>query len=153
SCSGEIVDVVLNLASHVHFRVTRRDDPAFISRVFEPLGATPVSVLNVGGCCSGLARLLIVSLDSLGIPATQITLSHRKLHYRHCLVEARIASGRTIIVDPKYGMYYEDGAGRLLGLEDLRAGIDPHFTPIPGRLRAAYPDHELFDWEYRKTVT
>src|SRR5437899_7111400 len=67
----------LDLAGLIHAQIPRAADPPFISiAAFDILGGTPVSILRRGGCCSGLSRLYITGLGTLGIKAAQVTLYH-----------------------------------------------------------------------------
>jgi len=59
-------DAAFMLARAIFSGVGRRHkDPVFISSLLRPLGASPVTVLRYGGCCSGLHRLYITALDTL----------------------------------------------------------------------------------------
>jgi hypothetical protein len=109
-------------------------------------------VLREGGCCSGLARLYILTLDAFGIHAAQVTLYHRTGKAQHCLVEVVIGAER-ILVDPLYGLRYRGSDGGAIALEDLRAGRRPSFDPLPFSEATAYPSHRYYDFEYRATKT
>jgi hypothetical protein len=129
------------------------DDPHFISLPgLSSLGATPGSVLQRGGCCSGLARLNIVSLDALGYKAAQITVCHDSGEAQHCLLEVSLPSAN-VLIDPTYGIYYVDELGREIGLSDLHAGVRPSFASLPHSNAHGYPSGRYYDFDYRKTKT
>jgi hypothetical protein len=56
----------LGLAGRIYVQVSRGSDPPFIPiAALDIVGATPVSILRRGGCCSGFARLYITGLGTL----------------------------------------------------------------------------------------
>jgi hypothetical protein len=143
----------LALAAVIHQRIPRGKDHAFLGIEFlELIGATPGEVLRRGGCCSGLSRLYIIALRTLGIRAAQVTLYHESGVARHALVEVRIGTDRWII-DPTYGFHYVDDAGRPLGLAALRAGTAPHFRPLIEGGSRAYPCNEYYAFDYPRSKT
>lgn len=143
----------LALATVIHQRIPRGKDPAFLGlEIPALLGATPGAVLRRGGCCSGLSRLYVLGLRSLGIRAAQITLYHESGLARHALVEVRIGTDRWI-VDPTYGFHYVDGGGRPLGLEALRAGVEPRFRPFISGGPDGYPLDNYYAFDYRRSKT
>ncbi len=143
----------LALATVIHERIPRGKDPAFLGlEIPALLGATPGAVLRRGGCCSGLSRLYVLALRSLGIRAAQITLYHESGLARHALVEVRIGTDRWI-VDPTYGFHYVDDAGRPLGLDALRAGVEPSFRPFIAGGSDGYPLNNYYAFDYRRSKT
>ena len=92
--------MALDLAGVIHAQAPRGEDPPFIPiRLLDILGATPVSILRRGGCCSGLTRLYITGLATLGIKAAQVTLYHAAGQAQHCLAEVSLGEQR-VLVDP-----------------------------------------------------
>ncbi|MEO8449055.1 MAG: hypothetical protein ABI647_04650 [Gemmatimonadota bacterium] len=146
------VQRVLWLAAYLSNRPHVPDDPAYLSRVFRPLGATPGSLIRDGGCCSGTSRLFILCLAELGIRAHQITLYHRGGRAQHCLVEA-YPGDVPLIADPVYGVYFTDTNGRLLSLEDLQAGASVACLPLANSTARGYPAHNYYDFDYALTQT
>jgi hypothetical protein len=119
---------------------------------FSALGATPGSILGKGGCCAGMTRLTIVSLDALGFKSGSITVSTPSGAYHHCLVEVSM-SGHNLIIDPTYGLYYIDRLGQPIGLSDLQLGAAPSFASLPRSKRTSYPPGRYYKFDYRKTKT
>lgn len=143
----------LALAAVIHQRIPKGRDHAFLGLGFPPLlGATPGSVLRHGGCCSGISRLYIIALRTLGIRAAQVTLYHESGVGRHALVEVRTGTDRWI-VDPTYGIHYVDEVGRPLGLAGLRAGVAPRFRPLRAGLRDGYPPDPYYTFDYPRSKT
>ncbi len=142
----------LHLGGTIFSKVSRGPDRPYFSALFAPIGASPVAVLQRGGCCSGLSRLYILCLDALGIRAAQLTLYHRSGEARHCLVELVVGKQR-MLVDPLYGFQFRDFLGNPIGLDDLRAGSVPRFIPLPYSTAAAYPGNPYYDFEYRNSKT
>lgn len=143
----------LALAAVIHQRIPRGKDHAFLGLEFPALlGATPGDVLRRGGCCSGLSRLYVIALRTLGIKAAQITLYHQSGVARHALVEVRLGTDRWII-DPTYGFHYVDGGGRPLGLAALRAGKTPHFRPLIENGSDEYPRNHYYAFDYPRSKT
>jgi hypothetical protein len=142
-------EAVLCLAKRCYLVPGRiNDDPVFCAPLFGPLGATPSSVIRLGGCCSGRARLLILALAEFGIRAYQITLYHRTGNAQHCLVEACLDEGR-LIVDPSYGIYYATANGDLITLRDLQAGSLPVYVPLISDRACGYPANSYYDFDFR----
>jgi len=143
----------LALAAVIHQRIPRGRDHAFLGLEFPALlGATPGDVLRRGGCCSGLSRLYIIALRTLGIRATQITLYHESGLARHALVEVCIGTDCWII-DPTYGFHYVDDDGRPLGLAALRAGKTPRFRPLLENGSDGYPQNNYYAFDYPRSKT
>ena len=143
----------LALAAVIHERVPRgRDHPFLGLEVPALLGATPGNVLRRGGCCSGLSRLYVLALRSLGIRAAQVTLYHEAGLARHALVEVLLGTDRWI-VDPTYGFHYVDAAGQPLGLDALRAGAEPRFRSFTGDEGDGYPRNNYYAFDYRRSKT
>jgi len=146
------IDRVLALASVLHAKVRRAHDPYFVMRIFEPIGANPLCVLNNGGCCSGIHRLYITALHTIGIKSAQITLYHHSGHGQHCLVEAKI-NNTPMIIDVDYGVYYISNNGDPIGLEELQKGNLPEFMKIPGVSDFGYPNNDYYNFNYLLTKT
>ena len=143
----------LALAAVIHRRIPRGKDHAFLGLEFPALlGATPGDVLRRGGCCSGLSRLYVIALRTLGIEAAQVTLYHESGTARHALVEVRIGTDHWII-DPTYGFHYVDQTGRPLGLAALRAGTIPHFRPLGEDGSDGYPRNTYYAFDYVRSKT
>jgi hypothetical protein len=144
----------LRLGGAIYTRAIRAtDDPIFLLRVLRPLGGTPLSVLRLGGCCSGISRLYIVCLDLLGIRAAQVTLYHVTGHAQHCMVEVALPN-RRLLIDPTYGFEFQSTVGEPLGIKDLRAGAIPRFSSLPGSNTSAYPDDDdYYQFAFAETRT
>lgn len=145
---------VFHVASKIFDLPDSRHDPVWISRLLEPFGASPGAIIELGGCCSGKSRLLIVCLSELGIRSHQVTLYHKHGHAQHCLVEVHLSSER-FILDPTYGIYLGDGASRGLSLIDLQRGAIPNHIPFTSRPDWGYPDDgdDYYDFDYAATKT
>lgn len=146
--SGELA---LSLAGRIANR-PKSEDPPYILSFLAPLGATPSAIIRHGGCCSGSARLYILTLGAFGIPSYQITLYHRSGRAQHCLVEVHLADD-VVIADPCYGVFYTDAVGRTLGLEDLQSGTEVECRPAPGAMKPGYPANSYYDFDYKMTKT
>lgn len=143
---------VLAVAARIGNRHVSRVDPFYLSPILGPLGGSVSDLIAQGGCCSGASRLYMLALEALGIRANQITVHHWKGHAQHCLVEVHLPEGPTC-VDPVYGLYYTDGSGRPLGLDDLQAGAAVHCQPIPGAQSPGYPENDYYAFDYELTRT
>jgi|SRR5688500_12225532 len=139
--------LALEVAGRVFARPHRHNDVAYLFEALAPLGATPGSLIEQGGCCSGMSRLYILCLSQLGIRAHQITLYHRTGHAQHCLVEVRLPDG-PLIADPIYGLYFTDDTGRPIGLDDLQRGATPRFESLPHSDRTAYPPNDYYAFAF-----
>jgi hypothetical protein len=147
------------LAATIFAEVKRGADPTFLSPVLAPLGGSPVSILRNGGCCSGVHRLYIAALDTLGIHAAQVTVYRRAdPAAAHCLAQARV-DGRNVLIDVDYGVWMRDLQGGGVDLAGLRSGLRPVIVPFVldceaqsatgGRPRGAgYPDREYYRFDY-----
>jgi hypothetical protein len=156
-------EVVFEVGRTLFLKITRGPDPVFLTKLLRLLGASPIAVLEQGGCCSGIHRLFIASLDAIGIRAAQITV------YRlpgpvavHCLVQVDLATA-PLIIDVDYGVWYRHPNGGSLGIDDLRAGVIPVIEPfMPSEARRpdpkynippGYPDKPYFAFDFRSTRT
>ncbi len=148
--SGE--DAAMLLAVRLNAIVKAGDDPYFVAPPLRFLGAAPGAVLKHGGCCSGMHRLYITALDTIGIPASQITLYHRNGMAQHCLAEV-IIGGKPVIVDACYGVVYRTARGHPIGLEDLQRGAIPCFVPLGNGCGCGYPDNDYYNFNFRLTRT
>jgi hypothetical protein len=145
------------LARSIFVDVKRGSDPVFLSRFLNILGASPVAVLEKGGCCSGIHRLFITSLDTIGIRAAQITVLRAALpKAAHCLAQV-IADGENILIDADYGVWFRRVDGRAVDLFSLRSGltpvierfvIDAEATDTNGPRSAGYPNGEYYRFDY-----
>jgi hypothetical protein len=152
------------LASYLFSEVKRARDPPFLTSLLAPIGASPPSVLEHGGCCSGIHRLFITSLDTLGIHSAQLTLYRRVERVAgHCIAQVAVNSEK-LIIDVDYGVWLRHPNGNSLSLEELRAGVAPVIEPFvfDKQARAAdgsevrdpgYPPCPYFDFDYRLTRT
>jgi hypothetical protein len=156
-------DTALELAGRIYVQVARGDDPPFIPiAALNIIGATPVSILRRGGCCSGFARLYITGLGTLGIKAAQVTLYQAAGKYQHALAEVFVGEER-VIVDPVYGFNYVDSDGsRPIGLDELRQGLKPKYRRLPhserrrptsGRTAESYPANDIYNFDFSQTKT
>jgi hypothetical protein len=152
----EPLEAVLALAG-VIFQ-TQKNMPCHSDQAFVPfplissLGATPASILRMGGCCSGITRLTIVSLDALGFKAGSITVCPASGEARHCLLEVSLPK-HNLLIDPTYGFYYVNELGRAIELSDLQSGTRPAFVSLPGSNKNGYPSGSYYDFDYCKTKT
>lgn len=145
--------VLLTLAGIIHSHVQRANDPAFVPLpLFAELGATPLSVLLRGGCCSGLSRLYILSLNAMGIRAGQVTLYHASGRAQHCLVQVWLGD-TPVLVDPTYGFYFVNARGELIGLRSLVDGETPRFVPLPMSVNDSYPSNDYYNFAFVHTKT
>jgi hypothetical protein len=144
--------LALEVAGRLFARPHRHNDVAYLLEAFAPLGATAGSLIEQGGCCSGMSRLYILCLSQLGIRAHQITLYHRTGNAQHCLVEVRLPDG-PLIADPIYGFYFTDDAGRPIGLADLQNGATPRFVSLPHSDRTAYPSNDYYAFAFARSRT
>jgi hypothetical protein len=152
------------VARFLFSEVKRARDPPFLTRLLAPLGASPPSVLEHGGCCSGIHRLFITALDTLGIQSAQLTLYRRVEGVAgHCIAQVEVDSEK-IIIDVDYGVWFRHPNGGSISLEELRAGVPPLIEPFvfdkkahaadDSEVReAGYPPCPYFDFDYRLTRT
>jgi hypothetical protein len=162
-CSSEL-GAAFALARAIFSGVLRGPDPVFLTRMLIPLGASPASVLDEGGCCSGIHRLFITCLDAIGIRSAQITIYSQGPRAVHCLVQVETGATR-VIIDVDYGVWLKHPAGGAIGLADLQAGVSPTIerfelhsqahsvgeaeAPRP----AGYPAHEYYQFDFSLTRT
>jgi hypothetical protein len=156
-------DTVFRLARFVFANVIRGPDPTFVSRLFAVLGGSPLAIMRGGGCCSGIHRLFIVCLDTVGIRAAQLTVYPWDGDWAHCLAQVSLAD-QTLVVDVDYGVCYRHPDGGSLDLFDLRNGVEPRIeifadglvTPTRGGRGSrtpGYPNLFYYRFDYRKTRT
>lgn len=160
--SGSTEDAVFALARTLYVTIQRRPDPKFPS-FLAPLGASPVAVLRRGGCCAGIHRLFITALDTLGVPASQVTVYRPGPDAAHCLAQVQLGNER-LMIDVDYGISYRRPDGQAVSMAELRAGMAPvlqTFMPDASALRVqgnsrnppGYPGGEYFAFDYRLTRT
>jgi len=142
----------------------RGRDPAFLTPLLAPLGATPTTILARGGCCSGMHRLFITSLDCIGIRAAQVTVYRRAdPAAAHCLAQVTV-DGANILIDVDYGVWLRHPDGGPIDLAGLRSGLTPVIERFvldreasyadSVRTRSAdYPDREYYRFDYNLTRT
>ena len=157
-------DAAFALATAIFGEVKRGRDPAFLLPLLAPLGGSPTTILKKGGCCSGVHRLFITSLDALGIRAAQVVVYRRAdPAAAHCLVQV-IAEGTNLLIDADYGVWYCHPDGGPIDLAGLRSGLRPAIVPFvldrqagyvdSSRTRSAgYPDREYYRFDYDLTRT
>lgn len=162
-CAEEI-DAVLAVAKFIYANVTRAKDPVFLTPLLAPLGGSPLAILRQGGCCSGIHRLFIACLGTIGIRAAQITLYPHSGRWCHCAVQVTLR-GTVCIIDVDYGVIYEGPRGEFMGLRDLRSGIVPSFRVFANGLSAplcagyyrdsspGYPSSSYYDFDFCNTRT
>lgn len=151
-------EAVFELARALFLNIKNAPDPTFLTRFLAPLGPSPIAVLKQGGCCSGVNRLFIVSLDAIDIRAVQIAVYGP--HLPHCLAQVALTSG-PLMIDADYGVWYRHPNGGALGINDLRTGVQPVIVPFvdlqvrqPGRhVRPGYPNVPYYDFDFRLTRT
>lgn len=162
-CHSDL-DAAFALGRAIFSSVKRGPDPVFLTRILAPLGASPTSVLEEGGCCSGIHRLFITCLDAIGIRAAQVTLYRAGPEAAHCLAQVETATGR-FIIDVDYGIWLKHPSGGPIGLAELRAGVSPIIERFvldsqahavggaePPR-SAGYPNHKYYHFDFILTRT
>ena len=152
--NNEPLKVALALAGEI-FRIKKawRSDQAFIPlTIFSALGKSPASILRMGGCCSDITRLTIVSLNALGFKAGSITVCTPLGEARHCLVEVSLGK-HNVLLDATYGVYYVDELGRGLGLSHIQSGARPSFASLPHSNKRGYPSGSYYEFDYRQSKT
>lgn len=137
----------------------RHHDPPFLMPLLAPLGPSPVTVLKEGGCCSGVNRLFITCLDTMGIRAGQITVYRRAdPAHAHCLAQVAVDTA-ILLIDVDYGVWLCRPDGAPLDLAGLRSGVTPTIEPFvldreapyansPRTRPAGYPDREYYRFDY-----
>lgn len=157
-------EAVLALARFVFSSIKRTRDPIFLTRILRAFGGSPLAILRNGGCCSGIHRLFIASLDAIGIPAAQVTLYHHSGAWCHCLAQVSL-DRREWLIDVDYGLQYLDESGAPLGLRDLRGGVQPSIRVFAAGLEApicdgyvrdsrpGYPHSVYYDFDFKQTRT
>ena len=66
--AGSQRDAVFALGRTLFLEKARCENPRpFLTKFLAPLGPSPIAVLKQGGCCSGVTRLFIASLDTIDI--------------------------------------------------------------------------------------
>jgi hypothetical protein len=151
-------DAVFALARTLFLQVKDLPDPIFLTKFLAPLGPSPIAVLKGGGCCSGIHRLFITSLDAIEIRATQIIV-YGPVN-PHALAQVALSSG-PLMIDVDYGVWYRHPSGGALGIDDLRSGVTPVIEPFidpklpwPGRhVRPGYPKVPYYEFDFRATRT
>jgi hypothetical protein len=157
-------DAAFALASAIFAEVKRGRDPAFLLRLLAPLGGSPTTILKKGGCCSGVHRVFITSLDTLGIRAAQVTVYRRAdPAAAHCLAQVSV-DGANILIDADYGVWLRHPDGGPIDLAGLRLGLTPAIVPFvldrqagyadsPRTRSAGYPDREYYRFDYSLSRT
>jgi hypothetical protein len=142
----------------------RQQDPRLEIPLFASLGASPSTILREGGCCSGVHRLFITSLDSIGIRAAQITVFRgADPAAAHCLAQVATDSAN-ILIDVDYGVWLRRADGHPIDLFGLRSGLTPVIEPFvidrrayyadsPRTRPAGYPDKAYYRFDYQLTRT
>jgi hypothetical protein len=156
-------DAAFALGRVIFGGVKRGRDPAFLTPLLAPLGGSPTRILEKGGCCSGVHRLFIASLETIGIRAAQIVVYRRADDAAHCLTQVRVDNA-DILIDVDYGVWLRHPDGGLLDLAGMRSGLMPTVERFvldrqapyvdSARTRSAgYPDGEYYRFDYRLTRT
>jgi hypothetical protein len=158
-------DTAFALASAIFGDVRRaKNDPAFLLPLLAPLGGSPLTILRKGACCSGVHRLYITSLDTLGIRAAQVTVFRRAdPAHAHCLAQVTVGNVN-FLIDVDYGVWLRHPDEGPIDLIGLRTGITPAIVPFvldraacyvnDAKTRAAgYPDREYYRFDYNLTRT
>lgn len=126
-------------------RGTKRNASSF---VLPRLRATPRQVLESGGDCADKSRLLAAMLRSIGVDATMGMCFHPVSgRPTHTFVEARLAEGGPMVLDPAYNLSFPRRGGGYFGLLDLRR--DPAILERRlAELRAANPrTHPIYCYD------
>ena len=153
-------DIAFALASAIFGQVKRgANDPPFLLPLLAPLGGSPVAILKKGACCSGVHRLYITSLDTLGIRAAQVTV-FRSVDpaHAHCLAQVTVESAN-LLIDVDYGVWLRHPNEGPIDLLGLRTGVTPAVVPFVldreacyangARPRAAgYPDGDYYRFDF-----
>jgi hypothetical protein len=163
--SGSQRDTAFALATTIFGEVKRaKHDPTFLLPLLAPLGGSPVTILKKGACCSGVHRLYITCLDTLGIRAAQVTVFRRAdPAHAHCLAQVTV-EGANVLIDVDYGVWLRHPNEDSLDLVGLRTGVTPAIVPFvldrqacyvnDAKTRAAgYPDREYYRFDYNLTRT
>lgn len=111
---------VLALLDWVHNGLeTRKNDRHFL---LARLGPTPIQIMREGGDCADKSRLLCAMLREIDIAATPVMcFDSQSGKPTHTIVEARIADGESMVVDPAYGLFFpRDKEAGYHDLLDLR---------------------------------
>jgi hypothetical protein len=151
-------DAVFDLGRTLFLEVKNGPDPAFLTKFLAPLGPSPVAVLKRGGCCSGIHRLFIATLDAIDIRAAQISV-YGPIR-PHCLAQVALTSG-PLLIDVDYGVWYRHPNGGALGINDLRSGVTPVIEPfidtqarrVGRHIRPGYPKCPYYDFDFCATRT
>lgn len=151
-------DAVFDLGRTLFLEVKEGPDPTFLTRFLASFGPSPIAVLKRGGCCSGIHRLFIASLDAIHIRAAQITVYGPVAP--HCLAQVALSSG-PLMIDVDYGVWYRHPNGGALGINDLRSGvtpviepfIDPQLRRVGRHVRPGYPKCPYYDFDFQATRT
>ena len=157
-------EATLALARAIFSEVKRGRDPAFLLPLLASLGGSPPTILKAGGCCSGVHRLFITALDTLGIRAAQVTVYRRDdPAAAHCLAQVRTECAN-MLIDVDYGVCLQHPDGGPLDLAGLRSGVRPAIHPFvfdrqasyadgrPPRA-AGYPDRDYYRFDYHLSRT
>ena len=156
-------DATFALGSAIFAKVKRGRDPVFLTPLLASLGGSPTTILSKGGCCSGVHRLFITALDTLGIRAAQVTVYRRADDAAHCLAQVTVESAN-ILIDVDYGVWLHHPDGGPIDLAGLRSGLTPAIVPFvldgkapyadSARTRSAgYPGGDYYRFDYRLTRT
>jgi len=111
---------VLSLLDWVHNGLgTHKNNKHFL---FAQFGPTPVQIMREGGDCADKSRLLCAMLREIDIAATPVMcFDPQSGKPTHTIVEARIADGEYMVVDPAYGLFFpRNGKAGYHDLLDLR---------------------------------
>jgi hypothetical protein len=130
-------DAAFALGRTIFSAVKRGPDPLFLTRLLAPLGASPPAILEKSACCSGIHRLYITSLNTIGVRAAQISV-YSNLGV-HCMVQAQI-EGERVIIDADYGVWLKHPRGGPINLQELQAGVSPIIEPFVFDQVATYAD-------------
>lgn len=157
-------DAVFALGRAIFTGVKRGRDPVFLTSWLAPFGASPTTILERGGCCSGIHRLFITSLDTLGIRSAQVTVYRRAdPAAAHCLAQVALGTGN-ILIDVDYGVWLQHPNGGPIDLAGLRSGAAPaiarfvldrqaHYADSSRTRSAGYPDRDYYRFDYSVTRT
>jgi hypothetical protein len=78
-----------------------------------------------GLSCGGMAQLFHEMAAASGVPARVVQLYRSDFDSTdtHVLVEVQLDDGRWAIFDPTFNLTFEDAAGAMLGVQDVRARL------------------------------
>lgn len=112
--------------------------------LWSKLGPTPIDVLERGGDCADKSRLLSAMLREIDIPSTLAMCFDAHGLPTHVVVEARLADGRRMVLDPIWDLHFPKAEpGQHYGLLDLRRDPEILFRRLEVVTAEAPPDAKI----------